>query len=111
MVRPNDASALRPSETSEHKPASVGTLAWARDSGGGTEAHLLHEGAALDVIGARFDEVAPTTRNEVLRAHPRLEMKNSLVAAMKRQSNIRPHSRAGVVCDHGFVAMIRRARF
>ena len=42
----------------------------------GIEAHLLHEGAALDVIGARFDEVAATTRAEVLREYPRLEMKS-----------------------------------
>jgi hypothetical protein len=77
----------------------------------GVEAHLLHEGAALDVVGVRFEEVAANTRNEVLAAHPRLEMKSSLVAAMKHQSNIRPRSRAGLLCEHGFIAMIRRAPF
>jgi hypothetical protein len=77
----------------------------------GIEAHLLHEGAALDVVGARFDEVAPSTRNDVLGAHPRLEMKNSLVAAMKQQSNLRPRSRAAILCGHGFISMIRRAPF
>jgi hypothetical protein len=77
----------------------------------GVEAHLLHEGAALDVIGARFDEIGATTRTEVLRAHPRLEMKNDLVAAMKGQSNMRPHSRVGFLCRHGFIAMIRSAPF
>jgi hypothetical protein len=77
----------------------------------GIEAHLLHEGASLDVIGARFDEVAATTRHDVLTAHPRLEMKDSLVAAMKRQSDVRPHSRAGVLCDRGLIAMIRGAPF
>jgi hypothetical protein len=77
----------------------------------GMEAHLLHEGAALDVVGARFDEVAATTRNEVLGVHPRLEMKSSLVAAMKQQSNMRPRSRAGFLCGHGFISMIRHAPF
>jgi hypothetical protein len=77
----------------------------------GIEAHLLHEGAALDVIGARFDELAAPTRDEVLRAYPRLGMKSSLVAAMKRQSDERPHSRAGVLCKYGFISMIRRAPF
>jgi hypothetical protein len=77
----------------------------------GIEAHLLHEGAALDVIGARFDEVAATTRDEVLRAYPRLEMKSSLVAAMELESNLRPHSRAGVLCGLGFISMIRSAPF
>jgi len=77
----------------------------------GIEAHLLHEGAAFDVVGARFDEVAATTRNEVLGVHPRLEMKSSLVAAMKQQSNMRPRSRAGFLCGHGFISMIRHAPF
>ena len=77
----------------------------------GIEAHLLHAGAALDVVGARFDEVATTTRDEVLRVHPRLEMKNSMVAAMKQQSNMRPRSRAAFLCEHGFISMIRQAPF
>jgi hypothetical protein len=77
----------------------------------GIEAHLLHEAAALDVVGARFDEVAAGTRNDVLGVHPRLEMKDGLVAAMKQQSSLRPRSRAGVLCRYGFISMIRRAPF
>jgi hypothetical protein len=77
----------------------------------GVEAHLLHEGAALDVVGARFDEVAATTRNEVLGVHARLDMKSRMVAAMKQQSTTRPRSRAGFLCGHGFISMIRHAPF
>ena len=77
----------------------------------GVEAHLLHEGAALDVVGARFDEVAATTRNDVLGAHPRLEMKSSLVAAFEQQSTTRPRSRAALRCGLGFISMIRHAPF
>lgn len=77
----------------------------------GIEAHLLHEGAALDVVGTRLAEVAATTRAQVLGAHPRLEMKSSLVAAMKQQSTMRPRSRAGFLCGHGFITMIRNAPF
>ncbi len=77
----------------------------------GVEAHLLHEGAAMDVVGSRLDEVAEATRNQVLAQHPRFEMKSGLVASMKQQSNIRPHSRAGFLCSHGFISMIRRSPF
>ena len=77
----------------------------------GVEAHLLHEGAALDVVGARFDEVAATTRNDVLGVHPRLEMKRALVAAFDQQSTTRPRSRAGLLCKLGFISMIRHAPF
>jgi len=77
----------------------------------GIEAHLLHEGAALDVVGARFDEVAATTRNDVLGAHPRLGMKSALVAAFEQQSTMRPRSRAGLLCGLGFISMIRHAPF
>jgi hypothetical protein len=77
----------------------------------GIEAHLLHEGAALDVVGARFDEVAATTRNAVLKVHPRLEMKSALITAFEQQSTMRPRSRAALLCGLGFKSMIRRAPF
>ena len=77
----------------------------------GIEAHLLHEGAALDVVGGRFDEVSAATRNEVLGVHPRLGMKSGLVAAFEQQSTMRPRSRAGLLCGLGFISMIRHAPF
>jgi hypothetical protein len=77
----------------------------------GVEAHLLHEGAAMDVVGSRFDLVNEATRNQVLVKHPRLEMKSAFVASMKQQSIARPYSRAGFLCRHGFVSMIRRSPF
>jgi hypothetical protein len=77
----------------------------------GVEAHLLHAGAALDVVGARIHEVAAATRDGVLRAHPRLEMKRHIAAAMERESGARPGSRTAVLCRLGFISMIRRAPF
>lgn len=77
----------------------------------GFEAHLLHEGAAMDVVGSRFDEVDAATRNQVLAKHPRLEMKSGFVASMKQQSSTRPYSRAGFLCRHGFISLIRRSPF
>jgi len=77
----------------------------------GVEAHLLHEGAAMDVVGSRFDEVDEAGRNQVLVRHPRLEMKSGLVASMKQQSIARPYSRAGFLCSHGLIGLIRRSPF
>jgi hypothetical protein len=77
----------------------------------GTEAYLLHEGAALDVVGARIDEIGASTREQALTRHPRLEMKAGLAEAMKAQSRARPGSRAALLCRFGFIPMIRRAPF
>jgi hypothetical protein len=77
----------------------------------GVEAHLLHEGAALDVIGARHNEIAKMTCDGVLHLHPRMEMTGGIVAQMKQQSTKRPHSRAAFLCSHGFISMIRHSVF
>ncbi len=77
----------------------------------GVEAYLLHEGAALDVVGARLRDIAEPTRQQLLTSYPRLEMNSRLAAVMQHQSSIRPHSRAGLLCRYGFISMIRRAPF
>ncbi len=77
----------------------------------GVEAHLLHAGAAFDVVGARYGELAASTRDEVVSRHPRLEAKRDLVAAMKQQSHARPHSRAAFLCRHGLISLIRQSAF
>jgi hypothetical protein len=77
----------------------------------GVEAYLLHEGAACDVVGARFGEIGAATRDRALARHPRLEMKAALAEAMKAQSRARPASRAALLCRLGFIGMIRRAPF
>ena len=77
---------------------NIGTLAWARESGGRlsrkNELRLLLEAGLVR-----------------LKAHPRLQMKSNFVTAMKQQSNVRPRSRAGFLCMHGFISMIRHAPF
>lgn len=77
----------------------------------GVEAHLLHAGAGFDVVGARYSEVAASTRDGVANLYPRIEMKENLVALMKRQSSMRPRSRAAFLCSHGFISMIRHTAF
>jgi hypothetical protein len=81
------------------------------DLGCGVEAHLLHEGAALDVIGARLEEIAPADAQAVLARHPRLGLKRELHEAMKLECRKRPQSRGHFLYEAGFGRMIKRAPF
>jgi hypothetical protein len=76
----------------------------------GPEAHLLHEGAALDVIAARMREIGPNAVTAVLNEYPRLGFKEKLVAEMKEQARLRPRSRAAFLVGLGFIGLIRSAR-
>lgn len=73
----------------------------------GAEAHLLHEGAALDVIGARMREISKETLQAVQARYPRLGFKENMVAAMKMQVRARPDSRAAFLAGLGFFGLIR----
>lgn len=75
----------------------------------GPEAHLLHEGAALDVIGARIRELPAAAVGSVLAHYPRLNFKLALSEAMKAQAREHPQSRAAFLVDLGFIGMIRAA--
>ena len=77
----------------------------------GIEAHLLHEGAGYDVIGARFEELGESVRSGVLLRYPRMDAKQQLVMLMKQQSHLRPRSRAAFLCAHGFITLIRKSPF
>lgn len=77
----------------------------------GAEAYLLHEGAALDVIGARMREFGQLSLQPVLDRYPRLGFKENMAAAMKKQAAHRPDSRAAFLAGLGFVGMIRRSRW
>ena len=77
----------------------------------GVEAHLLHEGAALDVVGLRFHEIALPTRQNVLQRYPRHEMKKELIPLLENQARMRPDSRMGPLCANGFLDMVQRAPF
>jgi len=75
----------------------------------GPEAHLLHEGAALDVIGARLRQIGPAAVKTVLAEYPRLGFQEHLVAGMKEQARLRPNSRAAFLLGLGFIGLIRSA--
>lgn len=75
----------------------------------GAEAHLLHEGAALDVIGARASELPRDSRQAIEVRHPRLDFGSAMPEAMRRQAQLRPRSRAAFLVGVGFTRMIRTA--
>lgn len=77
--------------------------------GQGAEAHLLHEGAALDVIGARIRQLGPRAIATTLERYPRLDIKSQLAPAIKEQARLRPNSRAEFLVGLGFTRMIRAA--
>lgn len=73
----------------------------------GPEAHLLHEGASLDVVGARVRELAQETVQAVLQRYPRQGFKEEMSAAMKAQAGSTRDSRAAFLVKMGLVRMIR----
>ena len=77
----------------------------------GPEAHLLNAGAAFDVVGLRWREIAENARRTVLSVHPRLDFKTGMIAQMKSQARNRPDSRAALLVKLGFCNMIRDAPF
>lgn len=74
----------------------------------GHEAHLLHAGAALDVIGARARQLGPQALATVIARHPRSGFGEGMVQAMRQQAELRPRSRAAFLVGNGFLGMIRR---
>ncbi len=77
----------------------------------GTEAHLVHEGAAYDVVGARWREVAPEARAAVLSAHPRDGMKRHLGVVIRDRASAGPRTRIALLCRLGFLGLIARSPF
>ena len=77
----------------------------------GIEAHLLHKGTTLDVMGARFDELSSNYLARVLEQFPRVGMKANFTACGRYEVAVRPRSRMAYLFDHGFEKMIRAAPF
>jgi hypothetical protein len=75
----------------------------------GAEAHLLHAGASLDIIGARARQLDADAVSHVLDAYPKLSLKTNMVEAMKGQARARPASRAAFLVGLGFIGLLRAA--
>ncbi len=77
----------------------------------GIEAHLLHKGTTLDVMGARFDELSRDYLAGVLEQFPRVSMKANLTACGRYEVAVRPRSRMAFLFNNGFEEMIHAAPF
>ncbi len=77
----------------------------------GVEAHLLHEGAAADVIGARMAAISKQNKQDVLCKHPRLHFKTEIIKTLAQQTDRRPECRMALHMAGGFDKLIRKAPF
>jgi hypothetical protein len=75
------------------------------------EARVVHEGAAFDVIGARFWEIGARARDTTLSRYPRLGLKREVSAALGSAAKRAPHSRIALLARLGFMGLIARAPF
>jgi hypothetical protein len=52
----------------------------------GAEAHLVHAGAYLDVLGARYPRIDPATASWVLERYPRRGTKRELIDLFRQDA-------------------------
>jgi hypothetical protein len=74
----------------------------------GTEAHLLHEGTALDVLGIRAWEIARDRRDRIVERHPRHNFKADIDAIFTREKRERPLGRVCLLCRYLFFRPLLR---
>lgn len=77
----------------------------------GREAHLLHAGASVDIIGARIKELHVDSVLDVLERHPRLDFNTAMATTLKNEARKRPHSRAAFLVGIGLAGMIRETKW
>lgn len=77
----------------------------------GAEAHLLQQGAACDVVGARYFELSGGFRKDVLERHPRYGLNQHFADFIARESALRPQSRSHFMRLMGFNQFIRANPF
>lgn len=77
----------------------------------GHEAHLLHAGASVDIIGARLRELHVDSARDVLARHPRLDFNTEMASKMNNEARDRPHSRAAFLVGLGLAGLIRESKW
>jgi hypothetical protein len=77
----------------------------------GVEAHLVHAGAGVDVIGRRLSELEPELQHRVLARFPRGDLKSFLADFFIHDAEQHPDSRMAFWISSGFADRIRRAPF
>ncbi len=76
--------------------------------GAGIEAHLLQQAAAMDVVGARMNEIDAASRHAVLTRYPRTGFAQQMSEAMRQQAERAPGTRTRLLWRMGFERAIRR---
>lgn len=78
----------------------------------GAEAHLLHAGAAMDVVGMDAEAIGEPTRREVVRQYPREGFKRAFGERLRAEMEERPGGRICYLHRRlGFGKRIRQAPF
>lgn len=77
----------------------------------GSEAHLLRQGAGLDVVGGRYGQVSAPAREQVLALYPRGPMKTGLRGLLGAPSVRRPRTRLALLCSCGFLPLVGATPF
>ena len=76
------------------------------------EAHLLHAGVTMDVLGQRSREIPALLQHAVLVAYPRLGFKKAFCSCAQAEAKLAPRSRMGLYVRRlGFVELIQQAPF
>ncbi len=75
----------------------------------GVEAHLLHAGTHVDVVGLRRLEIARSSVDEVYAREPRAGFADHFLAVMREEGRLRKSSRAGLLWRLGMQRSVRRA--
>ncbi len=80
--------------------------------GKGVEAHLLHAGASLDVVGTNAELLDNETRRKVVQRYPREDFKRAFGERLRQEMRERPSGRICFLHRRvGFGKLIRRAPF
>jgi hypothetical protein len=77
----------------------------------GAEAHLVHAGAGLDVIGASRHSVPSEIREDILHQYPRADFKGYFREVIAREAAQHPESRIRLWVKLGFLERIASAPF
>ena len=77
------------------------------DRGEGADAYLLHAAAHFDVAGRRAPEIPRATVDAAIAEYPRTGFTDEFTQSMRREVQLRPHSRAATLWRSGMALPLR----
>jgi hypothetical protein len=73
----------------------------------GSEAHLLQQAAAYDIVGSRYYDLQKGYREMVLHRHPRNGINKDFAEFIAKEKKLHPHSRAALMHNVGLPFLIK----